>query len=185
MNAKLKLLSLVLTLSAITAFAGDGNNDPKDFHHSLLSQNVQPDYSYFRANEWQVDAFGAYAVAGSGVINSGGGGGAGVNYFFSRYIGLGLEGSGFDGGSTVDTVSSATLNLIARYPIESLHIAPYAFIGAGGNFMTNDEQATGDLGVGVEWRFTRNWGIFTDARYVVADDTNNYGLARLGVRFAY
>ena len=182
----IKFAGLALVLTTLPAIAGTNvNGDPKDLRTPILSQNIHTDNRYFRADEWQVDVFGAYAGAGNGRIDSGPGGGVGVNYFVSRFFGVGIEGLAFDGGSSVDTVSTATLNFIARYPIESLHLAPYAFIGAGGQLMTNEEQVGGDFGGGVEYRLTRNWGVFVDGRYVLCADTNDYGLARLGVRFAF
>jgi len=185
-----KALALALTLTALPAFAGDGtttntNPDPKDLHQSIFSQNIKTDTRYFRDNEWSVDVFGAYAAAKSGVINSGGGGGIGVNYFFNRFVGVGIDGVGFDGGSTVDTVGMGTANLIGRLPIESIHLAPYIFGGVGGADMTGDAEAVGDAGIGVEWRATPNWGVFVDGRYVACADTNDFGLLRLGVRCAF
>lgn len=41
------------------------------------------------------------------------------------------------------------------------------------------------VGAGMEYRFTRNVGVFVDARWVLPDETKNYGVARLGMRFAF
>jgi hypothetical protein len=63
-------------------------------------------------------------------------------------------------------------------------VAPYAFGGAGRQF-DPVIQWTWDAGGGIEWRFTPHAGIFLDARYVWCDDTEDYGLARLGVKFGF
>ncbi len=53
----------------------------------------------------------------------------------------------------------------------------------------NDENDTlfeGHAGAGVEYRITRNFGIFTDGRWTVVDGAkNNFPSVRTGVRFAF
>jgi len=41
------------------------------------------------------------------------------------------------------------------------------------------------FGGGIEYRFTRHMGAFLDARWVLPGETQYYGVARLGVRFAF
>jgi hypothetical protein len=48
-----------------------------------------------------------------------------------------------------------------------------------------DLEGDGDGGGGVENRWTRCLGIFTDGRFVVPASTRNYGMVRLGVRFVF
>jgi len=44
----------------------------------------------------------------------------------------------------------------------------------------------GHAGIGIEYRFTKNIGIFTDGRFTFVEKAhNNYGLVRTGVRFAF
>jgi outer membrane protein W len=74
--------------------------------------------------------------------------------------------------------------LIGRFPIGHGGLAPYVF-GGGGYQFDVIEQWLGNVGAGLEYRFTRNWGVFIDARYVFTDETKNYGLGRLGVRFSF
>ncbi len=185
------IATLVLgTLSVLPVLAGDNGTapapkyDPKDMKQSIMDQNTQVDY--FRAHEFSVDLFGSYTAPQSGKINDGFGGGGGGNYFFTKYFGVGVEGGAFDGGGTSDTVTYASGSLIARYPIESWHLAPYAFLGGGWHWGSNDiDGAIGYAGLGVEYRFTPHIGLFTDGRYVVADSSNDYGLARIGIRYAF
>jgi hypothetical protein len=44
----------------------------------------------------------------------------------------------------------------------------------------------GHVGLGVEYRFTRNIGVFADGRFTfVENGENDYGLVRTGLRFAF
>jgi hypothetical protein len=44
----------------------------------------------------------------------------------------------------------------------------------------------GHVGLGAEYRFTKNIGIFTDGRFTFVEKAhNNYGLVRTGIRFAF
>lgn len=139
----------------------------------------------FNGNEWSLDVFGLYAVeAKEGTYDDGFGAGVGVNYFFNRYFGLGLEGYGWKGDGLIRSVSG---NILVRYPIEAWHMAPYFIGGIGGNFGADhtDDQINASAGLGLEVRFSEHWGVIADGRYVVTDESNDYGLARLGVRFTF
>jgi hypothetical protein len=164
----------------------------------------------FRDNEFQVDAFGlGYFNQGGNTGNYYGvnpapglsgrpmwGGGLGLNYFFMKYFGIGIEQSVFgrspgeannygDAGMT----RWATIgNLFFRYPICQWNLAPYVMVGGGAiygktptsNFAAgaipgtganrrgtfNSGQGVGHVGGGLEYRLTENIGLFTDARYM-------------------
>jgi outer membrane protein W len=147
--------------------------------------------SWYRAGELSVGAFGTGSIgqqtidhlSGSRVSNDVRlGAGAEVNYFFTRYFGIGAD--AYTENTDHFWVDSASANLIGRIPIGDSGLAPYAFAGAGHQF-DNTEQWFGQIGAGIEIRFHENWSIFTDARYVFADKTENYGVGRLGVRFIF
>ena len=174
----------LFALPALSAFAGDDSNDKysKNFNQSIMNQNITQDY--FRGHEWFGDVYGAYIQGNGGYMRSGGGGGASIGYYFTKNFGIDVEGLTFDGGQTADTVNGANANLLFRLPIESIHLAPYAFIGGGENF-THIAEPFADAGAGVEYRFTQHWGIFTDGRYVDNQAMNSYEEARMGVRFSF
>ena len=144
----------------------------------------------YRAKELSLDLFGTGSISQSTVNNLGSvttedvrlGAGTGVNYFFHRNIGVG--GEAYTENTDHSFVDSASLNLIGRFPIGHGGLAPYVF-GGGGYQFDVVEQWLGNAGAGLEYRFTRNWGVFIEARYVFADETKDYGLGRLGVRLSF
>lgn len=152
---------------------------------SIVTDTEQTKLYLFNEKEWSLDLFGLYAFeASNGAYDDGFGPGIGLNYFFNRYIGVGLEGYTWNGDGYI---GSASGNLILRYPIEDWHLAPYLIAGVGGNFGAEDgeDQINGSGGIGVEYRFNQNWSVFTDARYVGTAKTNDYGIARTGIRFSF
>ena len=186
MNKTLSLIAIVLATAA-TSFAGQAASSKKVV--------VASDDCRFRANEWQVDA----AVVGAGgTYNSnngqGLGGGLGVNYFFSQYFGVGVDNTvgayqkvAGSGGGT-QAVDSLQADLIARYPICAWNLAPYAMIGGGANW-GGGTQGDGNVGGGLEYRVSRNVGLFADCRWLYGGNEGgarlSMALPRMGVRFAF
>lgn len=74
-----------------------------------------------------------------------------------------------------------------RYPIERWRLAPYMIVGIAGNFDADntEDQVNASGGLGIEYRITKNWGVFTDSRYVLTDVSNDYVVTRVGVRFTF
>jgi len=157
----------------------------------------------FNSGEWQFDLFGTYVDGNSPehagpVRDHGWGGGIGVNYFVSRFIGFGVEGYWLDArenGSVSSstsrrTVHNATGSIIARYPSDTTCVAPYIFLG-GGVHADGDNWASGHAGLGVEFRFLpERMSFFTDARWTYFGDRYGHGdqnnmVSRAGIRFAF
>jgi hypothetical protein len=149
----------------------------------------------YYANEVNFDMFGAYGASERGLSHlfdtnirqsrnpgASAGGGIGINYFFDKYLGLGVDGVVLNnGGSFVDSVNAS---LIARLPIEPTGLAPYIFGGGGRN--TEVWQWTAHAGVGLEFRFNPGTGIFADARYVWGEHVSADSLLlRGGLRFTF
>jgi hypothetical protein len=132
------------------------------------------------------------------------GGGASFKYFFCKYIGVGVEGYAL---SANDTVGGALGTLTLRYPIGCSRFAPYIFGGVGGAFggthtvltefpeeffhtgdVDNDDDAVleGEVGGGLEFRFTRHIGIMADfSWHFLEGPDNNFGMVRSGLTFAF
>jgi hypothetical protein len=138
------------------------------------------------------------------------GGGIDGEYFPLQYLGLAVEGNFFNELPGSFFGSTVTGNVILRYPLDTafpgFHLAPYAFGGVGGIFNQNntftriatagnqnrfnrsgaDDEVLGDVGVGLEYRFTPHIGLFSDARYnFVNGPKNNFLGTRVGLRFAF
>lgn len=147
--------------------------------------------SLYREGELSVDLFGTASVgkytldhlSGSRIRhNTRLGSGVGLNYFITRNVGIGVDAYSED--TTGVFVDSASVSLIVRFPLRDCGFAPYAFGGVGRQF--DLAQAWfGQLGGGMEYRFTPHVGAFVDARFVLPDETKYYGVARLGMRFAF
>lgn len=151
----------------------------------------QLDGDLFRANEVSLDLFGSLSIGQETIdnlsgkrvrTNSHGGAGAGLNYFFTRWLGVG--GDAYSENTHGTFVDNASGNLIFRLPIEAVHLAPYVY-GGGGYQFENVQRGFAQVGGGLEFRFTRNFGLFMDARYVMTDGTDNFGLGRAGLRWAF
>lgn len=176
-----KILS-TLALAIITASAAFAGTDSK----KVVIAPVQEDL--FRAGEIQIDAsFAALLGRYNGRNANGIGGNLGLNYFITRYIGIGVDNTvgGWVGSGNNGAFDNLQGNLILRYPIESLHLAPYALVGGGATWGSNRGQGNGNVGGGIEYRFTRNIGTFVDSRYLYGNNSLNSSLTRIGLRFSF
>jgi hypothetical protein len=183
MKNKLRVGGILLLLATTSAWADHTGTNEHGMHYD------QP--VMYRANELSLDVFGTGSVgrytlkhlSGRRVREHGElGAGLGLNYFFCRYVGIG--GDVYSENDTGALVDSASGNIIGRFPIGESGLAPYAFAGGGYQF-DGLEVGFGQFGGGLEFRFTPHIGVFADARLVYPEETKYYGLARLGVRFAF
>ena len=192
--------SLIAVLGLVgSSFAGQpmvsSGKDHKEYKTS------QPE-ECFKDQELQIDTFGAYVDGNhphAGPIDEHGwGGGVGINYFFSRMIGVGVDatwiyardnsgpGSGVEGDHT--TIHNITSSLIFRFPMDCL--APYLFVG-GGFHVDGEQWASAHAGVGIEYRVVpQRIGLFTDARFTYYGDRFGNGdhnniMARAGIRLVF
>ncbi len=156
--------------------------------HSALGQENAGDL--YRANEFSMDVFGSGSVSRYTIDhvsrsrvrqNTRLGIGAGVNYYFSKNLGIGGDAYAEDtSGSFIDSTS---LNFLYRLPLGQSGFAPYAYGGGGREFGIDTWFA--QVGLGMEYRFSPHIGLFIDGRGVVPKETKYYGVARLGLRFAF
>ena len=145
----------------------------------------------YRAGELDFDAFGS-ASLGKYTLdhisqarvrhNVRLGAGLGLSYFLTRNIGIAAD--AYSENTTGTFVDSASLNLTARFPLGESGFAPYIF-GGGGHQIDLAKVWFGQVGAGMEYRFTPNVGVFVDARWVEPERTRYYGVGRLGMRFAF
>ncbi|MCD6050502.1 MAG: hypothetical protein K0Q55_1905 [Verrucomicrobia bacterium] len=149
------------------------------------------DHETYRANEFSMDLFGTASIgkytidhlSGSRVRhNSTLGAGVGMSYFVNRTLGFGAD--AYSENKKGALVDNASMNVIMRFPLGDSGFAPNIFGGGGYQFDTAKAWFA-QAGAGLEYRFTQNVGIFTDFRFVLPDETKYYGVARLGMRFAF
>ena len=114
-----KLAILSLAFIASSAFAGQPVMDSG-------KKNPIPLEPCFHDKELQIDIFGSY-VSAEGQYSDGFGGGLGVNYYFTRYIGAGVDAQLTDADHD-SSLWQFTGNLLLRYPVEAggFCFAPYA-----------------------------------------------------------
>ena len=154
----------------------------------LTASNVRADQlqdngvDKFPPHELSLDLFGTYATRDRfGNPEHRGGGGLGLNYFFTRYVGLGAD-TYIEEWRAPYRVNGS---VIFRYPFP-IGLAPYGF-GGGGREFKYAPQWTFHGGAGLEFRFNRHTGIFGDVRrvFAYADKGEDYTLARAGMRLNF
>ena len=200
---KLIISLLSLTTVASAAFAG-----PAETYDNKTSYSA-PEPSFYQDREWNIDVFGLRADTYNHYrddqylgVDHGYGGGVDVNYMFTRYLGVGLEGYALDAD---DVIGQASANLIFRYPVPGTRFAPYGYAGGGvlfngsrvDHFVTSgpgprairentDAEGVGQFGAGFEVRITPQIGLINDYSYSLVNGAdNNFGMFRSGIRFAF
>jgi hypothetical protein len=197
------LLPIVLGLLAATSYAGQpmisSGKETKEYKQV-------PEETCFNDREFQIDLFGQYTV-GEGPTHAGPmrdhgwGGGIGLNYFFLRNVGIGVDAAWLDmkenaafarhGSNDGNTALHAfSGSLILRLPIDHLCLAPYVY--AGGGFQVDGAQwASAHAGAGLEYRIKpHKLGFFVDGRWTYFGDREGYGdlnnfTARAGFRIVF
>jgi len=182
---KIWLCLIVTMMASASLFAGTEVTSKKVV--------VPAEEELFRAHEWQIDtavqgAAGTTRGSTSGSI----GGGLGINYFFTKYIGLGLDNSvsGYGWPRSMKTVDHLMADLLFRYPVEAWRVAPYSMVGGGGSWSVAS-QGYFNIGLGFDYRLTRNIALFSDCRWLYGDNgTAGQGIVskaypRIGVRYIF
>jgi len=185
---KKTLLSLAIALATTCLCCAGESISPKTV---VLPTND----CRFHAHEWQIDSSTAGLVGFSqGKSKQGLGGNLGVSYFFSKYLGFGIDDSvgsghraGMTGFSGLHAYTCLQADLYLRYPICAWNLAPYAMIGGGATWGPSS-QGDGNIGGGAEWRFMKNLGFFADCRWLYGNNGSlilSQALPRVGLRFAF
>jgi hypothetical protein len=149
---------------------------------------VEPAPLLFDAG-WHVGGHGLFLTPDSDLADDTWGGGVNLDYFINPFIGFQASASWADPG-TSEIWHNYVLDFVVRYPIESAHIAPYLFAG-GGAIVEDEADILGRVGVGIEYRPTPGFGIFTDWSYNFPgggggdDDVEDYQMIRAGIKFGF
>ncbi|MEM0896027.1 MAG: outer membrane beta-barrel protein [Verrucomicrobiota bacterium] len=139
----------------------------------------------FYAGEFNVDLISLYADPSGdhpgGGLEDGFGGGLGLSYFHTERFGTQFRAYWWDQDSVIHSV---TASAVVRFPVERYCLAPYLFGGAGGHF-DSVNQVGAHAGAGLEVRLNDRWGIIADYTYTWADETEDWNLYTLGLRFTF
>lgn len=171
-----------MIIAGLTLHAEDLNSD-------LNLSYDQPPLSRYHSRELSLDAFGGLTLGQpTGDPNSEVqtrhdvrlGAGTGVNYFFTRNLGIAAE--GFTENPRHSFVDSADGSMIVRLPFGKSGMAAYILGGAGHQFDPTSSTAF-HTGGGLEYRFTDHFGAFLEPRVIFK--RGNYGFGRCGVRWTF
>lgn len=145
----------------------------------------------FHAGEFQIDTL--YQVRTADMKSFEHGGGLRVAYFPWRAAGFGLEGRSEDVSSAVfDRIGA---NLIGRFPIDKLRLAPEIRVGV--DYDMEDSLERGETskrkgfdvyaGIGGELRLAKHFGIFAEVRGVrpVDDASKEHVRGLAGIRLSF
>ncbi len=182
----------VLLLTSSFAQAAHVWEDPSGWWDSHFTYDQKgPKYT---AQELSMDLFGSYLnpegkftdLFDTNIRRGVWGGGVGLNYFFTRELGIGTDFNISSKTGDANLVDYWVGNLYARLPLGDTGLAPYAF-GGGGRAISPIYQWTYGGGVGLEYRFNPTTGVFSDARFLWGDKGTIYNelVIRAGVRIVF
>jgi hypothetical protein len=184
------ILSAATTLILTTGMAQTPNvwDNPSAWSQGLFATGTSgPKYS---AQELSLDLFGSYInpesrlpkLFDSNIRHGFWGGGVGLNYFLLENVGVGADVNLSDHPGRI--VDQALGDVILRLPVGDTGFAPYA-IGSGGRGISPIYQWVYGGGVGLEYRFNPELGLFSDSRYLWADRRGDRLLIRAGFRIVF
>jgi hypothetical protein len=188
-SSKSLVLAAALSMCAFSTFADNPS------HGSWWNDRMRydRDADKYSAHELSLDLFATYSkqfqnfddIFENTWHHGDFSGGVGMNYFLTRYFGVGVDTYFEPHGKMLDNVSG---DFTLRAPIGNSGFAPYAIGGAGWRDQfdprrgSRTDTVTWHAGVGIEYRFNPHVGIFTDLRYIWADKGSDTALARAGFR---
>ncbi len=178
----MKTLTVAALFAAVmTTGSALAGTEAKTFKDKVPMEPVE--VCLFRDMEFQFDVFytGFFGSPGS-QLSTGSGGGFGMNFFFAKYFGIGYEAAWYDNNGTVEHLPLGG-NFFVRYPICAWNLAPYAMVGGGAGW-DGTTIGYGNVGAGLEYRFTDHVGLFVDGRYFYGG-SGDVANVRSGLRFAF
>jgi hypothetical protein len=113
------------------------------------------------------------------------GGAVGLEYFFNKYFGIEADNALMESNHNWRTYDQLLGSIVARYPIEKWHLAPYVMASGGGVWAKAYAHGQGRTGIGMEYRFTPNVGLFVDSTYGFNNAPMNDAMTRFGTRIAF
>ena len=158
---------------------------------TTTEQTTRSDYPLYRAQEFSLDLFGSGSlgeqtidhISGDRVQHNGRlGAGAGLNYFFCRYVGIG--GDAYTENTEHNFVDQRVGKFDRTASSETVGLR-LIFSAAGAIDPMKSPKNSPKPAAALRFRVAKHLGFFVDARYVFADKTEGYGLGRGGVRLNF
>jgi hypothetical protein len=152
------------------------------------------DVPRYNGGELSLDMFGSYIgpehrfdkLLHSDIRHGYGGGGAGLNYFFTSLLGAGADFNASAKPGNDQSFDDVLGHVDLRLPLWNTGLAPY-ISGMGGRGMSPTWQWVYGGGVGLEYRFNPLTGIFAEARYLWSNESTalNSLTLRVGLRLVF
>lgn len=166
--------------------------DPVGWSDSRFA--MTPGAPKYTANELSFDMFGSYInpegqfneLFKTNIRKGFWGGGAGLNYFPFRKLGLGTDFNVSSKTGDLGLVDYWVGNIYLRVPLGNSGVAPYIY-GGGGRGMSPVWDWVYGGGAGLEYRFTPGLGVFSDARFLWSNRSTDLSrlVIRVGVRLVF
>jgi hypothetical protein len=181
-------VTLIIGVTALMILANAGLR-AADLTNDIVLSYDEPSPARYRSHELSLDAFGGLTLGQETTDQNSGertrhdarlGAGAGLNYFFTRHLGIAAE--GFTENPRHSFVDNADGSMVFRLPLGKSGMAAYLLGGAGHQF-DSTSATTFHTGGGLEYRFTEHFGTFIEPRIVFKQ--GNYGFGRCGVRWSF
>lgn len=186
------LVSLTSNLNAQEPPSRAGEIMTKEQAQALRDAGALPQFfnatEFYRAKEFSIDLFGTAQVADLGSLNDlndhEAGIGIGLNYFYTRNLGVSYELRGQARNLRHDFLNESSLSLVYRIPIGT--VAPYGFAGGGYEIINGRIDFNAHAGAGLEVRVSPHVGVFSDVRVITENFRSASGyLGRAGVRVSF
>jgi hypothetical protein len=139
----------------------------------FISVYVDPQLSETKADDYAID---------EDTLAAGFGGGVAASYFYTENFGIAIRAYWWD---TATVLTSLTGSAVYRYPINQSGFAPYAFVGGGGHFDSEESFGSVHAGIGLEYRLTDRVGLIADYTYTWGENTIDWSLYTLGLRLQF
>jgi hypothetical protein len=179
---KLTTLTTAALLGAASTLVAGPMSSGKDGKVTVTQPPVETGCDAFNGG-LAVSAYGLFLSPDASAEDDVFGGGLGVEYFFNQYFGVAGSAQWADPGESL--VHNYSADLVLRYPITSLCIAPYIF-GGGGVHTNSSTKMIARIGGGLDVRLWDANGIFADFTQTIPEsEIDQYQIIRLGVKFAF
>ena len=185
-------MAAALLMTAGTARGSHIWEDSTEWWDGHFKSN--PEVPKYNGGELSLDMFGSYIASErkfdklfhTNARHGYGGGGAGLNYFFTELLGAGADFNISGKPDDEHPFDYVVGHVDLRLPLGNTGLAPYVS-GIGGRGMSPTWQWVYGGGVGLEYRFNSYTGIFAEGRYLWSNESTSLSslTIRVGLRLVF